>query len=254
MMQDLQIDQVRCSKPKKMENTYVCQLYLGDTPKTKLSLSFQNSKIIQVKHAFQQGDYIVYMKNKKMHDILYDLNTYIVDYTRKHCSDWFGNNMNPELLEDYFSNPLFYMKNHGDVIKLKCVGSPNINEFVEKTVDLSLTITNLRFFKQKFMYECRIEAVALVGSGDVLNTDVEDIDDEDLPQPTEDEINILREEFKQILSTKRNNMESRQEELQSEMYGLNSRLFTADKFLSILEKENIKLEEILEIGDQLDDF
>lgn len=267
-MQELPpLDQIKCTKPRKYDNTYVCQLFVGDAPtdntkRKTLTLSFKGSKIIQMKHAFQPGDYTIYIKNRKMHDLLYDLNTFIVEYTRKHCSDWFGNNMNPELLEDYFSNPLFYMKNHGDIIKLKCVGSPNLNEFVEmdKPVDLEITIANIRFYKQKFMYECKVEACtesALDIKTIAIEDDVEDVDasdEEDIPQPTADEINILREEFKQILRNKRNKLVDREEELDSELTHVRSRVTAADKFLSILDKENINLEKILEIGDQLDDF
>jgi hypothetical protein len=249
------IEQVRCTKPKRSDNTYVCQVHVGDS-KTKLQISFNNSKIIQVKHAFQPGDFTIYMKNRKMHDFLYDLNNYIIDYTRRNCSDWFGNSMNPELLEDYFSNPLVYMKNYGDVIKLKCINSPNINEFIDKTCDLSISICNIRFYKQKFMYECKVDSV-LVSHPDItsignLSDDFDD--DEDLPEPTADELDTLRQEYTQILIEKQKNLQNEMIKLEENINNVSNSLTVLDKYLDILEKENVTVEEIYKIGTEIEEL
>lgn len=251
------IDKIKCTKPKKVENTYVCQIQsTAGAGTNKLVIPFNNSKIIQIKHAFQPGDYMIYIKNKQMRDYLYDLNTYIVDYTRKHCSEWFGNNMNPELLEDYFSNPLVYVKNHGDIIKLKCINSPNINDLVDKVADLEICITNLRFYKQKFMYECKVLS-ATASYADIKTVALTDDfdDEEDLPEPSEDEINILREDYYDILGKKLQVLQMSKATLEEDLANVVDSLAKVNEYLYLMDSQkNIPLQKILEIGSQLEDL
>ena len=116
---------VEFSKPKKIDgNTYICQLFQSKQP---LKILFEKSTIISstnltnistLKH---NNEYTLILKNKSMYDFIFDLNTHIVDTVKKNYQTWFVSNMNPDFIDDYYSNPLFYNKVHGDLIKLKCI-------------------------------------------------------------------------------------------------------------------------------------
>lgn len=243
---DINIDQIRCSKPRKNDNTYVCQMYvdIGDNKRENLTLPFESSKITHIKHAYQPGDYMLYVKNKGMHDMIYDISNYIIEYVKRHCSEWFGNNMNPELLDDYFSNPLIYTKDHGEIIRLKCINSPNINEYIDKCSNIYITLCNLRFYKQKFTIECKVEDIQPGSKGFILEDKMDDDDllfesDEDIPEPPPDVIKNIKESYELLISSKQKETRAKIEEFTTKLNTLNS---IQNKFQMCADyKEIIKL-------------
>lgn len=263
---DINIDQIRCSKPRKTENTYVCQIYVDvDNKKEKLTLPFEASKITHIKHAYQPGDYILHIKNKGMYDIIYDISNYIIDYVKKNCSEWFGNNMNPELLEDYYSNPLFYTKDHGDIIRLKCINSPNINEYIDqkKLTNIYITFCNLRFYKQKFMIECKVEDIkpsnnkkeqVLLDSTKTEDDEFNLFDsDEDIPEPEPEIINNIKETYEIKINETLQNYKIKIDDLEKEIKSSNKKVDELDSILKEL-KESKDYKEIQKLCNQIEEL
>jgi hypothetical protein len=127
---------------------------------------------------------------------VFDLNTFIVETVKDKSPAWFNNNLNVDLVEDYYTNTLVYDKKHGDVIRLKCVGDDNVlQQLIMQKANVTIGFDNLRFYKQKFILECHIESVEQVEyvSEPGLN-DVEDECEEDVPCPSEEDIKEIKEE------------------------------------------------------------
>ena len=143
------------NKPKKSDKgTYICPIRGDGDAIFKFDL--ENSKIIRLKYlTLTDDEFYVYIQNKSCFDFMYDLNQKIIEIVKSNCGDWFKNNMNVDLIDEYYTNTLVYDKKYGDLIKLKCVGGVSFFE-VEKTYDLSVSLQHLRFYKQKFTLECSI--------------------------------------------------------------------------------------------------
>jgi hypothetical protein len=240
---------VEFSKPKKIDgNTYICQLTQSKQP---LKILFEKSTIISLKHNKDEtNEYTLVLKNKSMYDFIFDLNTHIVDTVRKNYQNWFVSNMNPEFIDDYYSNPLFYNKTHGDLIKLKCIDgrSSELTKSINSRCDINITFKNLRFYKQKFILEC------IVNSCDISDNKYELIDDsdtesishseEEFPEPEPDEIIKIKNTYLKKLY---NSVET----IETEVKELENKKGIYISFISNLELSD-GFKEIVKLCDQIE--
>ena len=188
------------SKPKKSDNSYLCSLYYK-TKSQKPSINIPSAILVGTKPLPQRNEFFLYIKSKTCNDFFYDLNNHIIDVVKEKCAAWFNNNINPDLIEDLYTNTLIYDRKYGDVIKLKCVGNQEhfLNSLVDQKVDVTVVLNHLRFYKQKFVMECDItscepKGCTIVGEEDDHNMHTSIFEDE-LPSPTYEDIARIKQEY-----------------------------------------------------------
>ena len=121
----MNVNHIEFSQPKKIDgNTYVCQLSDKKNSKKPITISFNDSKVISLKR--NTSDYLLTFKNRGMNNFMDDLNSHIIETVKRNYQTWFVSNMNPELIDDYYSTTLAYNKEHGDIIKLRCINLSDI--------------------------------------------------------------------------------------------------------------------------------
>lgn len=197
---DLQVDKILISKPRKSEHTYICPIYY-ESKKEELALTFEHATIISIKPLQQRNETFIYMKCKTRNNLMYDINTHIVDVVKEKSIQWFNNNMNTELIEDYYTNTLVYDKTHGDVIRLKVIGDESVlKEIVGTKVSITCVFEQLRIYKQKFVLECHVTNVTPSPQSNceiAIASDIEDVADtyeDDVPSPNEEDIKRIKDE------------------------------------------------------------
>jgi len=167
--------------------------------KQKFSYTFHNAVITSIKPLQQRDENFIFIKCRSANNFMYDLNNAIVDTVKKNSLEWFNNNMNLELIDDYFTSTLVYEKGHGDVIRLKCIGDDDkLKTYIDKPSDITVVFDQIRFYKQKFVLECSITDVTeepALQFADLEDDIVHDTEYEESPHPTPDDVKAMREEF-----------------------------------------------------------
>ncbi len=182
-MSSTDLNNLIINKPKKSNGTYVCYI---DQP---FKLVLNNSQLVYIKENTDDSQF-VFLKNKQLFDYFCDLNDYIINVVKKNCGKWFNTNMNPDSIDDYFTNTIVYDKTHGDLIKLKITGEDKIDkDLLNQKLNVTLTANNLRFYKQKFVLETLLDSheitcdiIDFSSDDEVLS---EEEDDEPLPSASE---------------------------------------------------------------------
>jgi hypothetical protein len=199
----MNVNHIEFSQPKKIDgNTYVCQLFEKKNSKKPIAISFNDSKVISFKK--NTSDYILTFKNRGMNNFMDDLNSYIIENVKKNYQTWFVSNMNPELIDDYYSTTLAYNKEHGEIIKLRCINA-NHSEILESAIEqkqkanITVTFRNLRFYKQKFVLECIVDQCDIHDNKyDLIEDTIDDISDEheqEFPEPDPEEIRTIKNNY-----------------------------------------------------------
>lgn len=207
MIASLTDHEIVINKPKKSENgTYICSI---TKHKKKLMLTLENALIVETK--IKDNQQFIYIKCKDQNDNMCDINNEVIQIVKSKCGEWFNNNMNTELIEDYFVNTLTYNKKHGDLIQLKYINNIDIKE--NKRYDLHVILQQLRFYKQKFVIECNIESIEQV---DIFTNDDDDFFEEDeIPMPSYEEIKIIKDSLLKQLESKLNPLQTELESIKS---------------------------------------
>jgi hypothetical protein len=222
MNEEVDTENIIISKPKKSNGSYTSQISYNSKGE-KLTVVMPNASLIKTKPLQQRNESMIYFKCKEAIDVICDINAYVIDNVKENSKTWFNTDMNIELIDDYFTNTLIYDKKYGDIIRLKIIGDEKlVDEFIGKTVDIEITFTQLRFYKQKFVIECVINNIKetcflLEESQDDLEY-LEDLkDQEDIPAPTFEDINNIINEtldlIEQSLKTLNNDKKSIQEKI-----------------------------------------
>lgn len=185
------------AKPRKCESTYTCQIYQSTKP-NKFLQNFRNAVILSTKPLQNRNEFLMYLKCRKANDFMCDLNAQILQVVKENSPIWFNNNMNTDLVEDYYTNTLIYDKQHGDIIKLKFVGDEDdVTKFIMKKVDLTISFDNLRFYKQKFVLECSVDTIAYDEDlfVDAVDESGDEGEEEEEPGPNGDDISEIKREY-----------------------------------------------------------
>lgn len=180
--------------PKKRENgSFLGNIYLEEK-NNRFILLLPKSLVISNKYIDESSSYI-YIKNTKFNNTMYDINNTIINIVKSKCNEWFKNSLNPSLIEEYYTNTIIYDRKHGDLLRLKCIDYDN-NIENEKYQSLTITLLNIRFYKQKFVIEWKVQ---LVNENDILS-DVDtlsliDDNDEDIALPDIEDMNNIKKDY-----------------------------------------------------------
>ena len=242
---DITFDKIIISKPRRIENTYICPIFYNQK-KESLQITFTNMVIIEIKPLKNRNEFILYCKNKNYNNFLFDLSTFIINQVKEKSVIWFKNDHLIDLIDDYYTSPLLYDKNHGDIIKFKCIGNENyIKDYIGKKTDINIQFTQLKFYKQKFLLEAEvINLHEVINNCDIIED--EDIDNnqlEETPEPDLEDINYIKREYIDISDKYLNELKIMLSEIESKIIDIENIK------LKLLNTNNIK--NIIPICDDL---
>lgn len=187
------------SKPKKQDNNYICPIYFAceESKKKKLEHSFTNSILIDIKRT-KTNENFIYIKSKHNNNYMFDLNEIIIDIVKDKSQQWFNNNMNVDLIDDYYTNTIVYNKQYGDIIKLKIIDDnfDILKEHLLKKIDIGIVFEHIKFYKQKFVVECTINNINFDDISDTIeNESIHSEQDIDIPSPSNEDILNIKSEY-----------------------------------------------------------
>lgn len=220
------MEHINITKPKRRENgTYAANIFVEE--KQRYVLHAPQSVIVGAKDISEAERYL-YIKNRKVNNEVCDLNKVIIDIVKENCDQWFKNAVNPDLIEEYYTNTIIYDRKYGDLIRLKVVDFEQEVPF-HKPVDVRLTLMSIRFYKQKFVIEWTLDHVE-ASSLDVHNLfDVEESEEEEVAAPLTEDMEAIREEYMAMLQRMKEDLvqqlqrvEARLEELDNVRQSLTS--------------------------------
>lgn len=217
MDQNATLVDLHITKPKKRENgTYAGSIFIQE--KERYRLNAPNSVIVGEKIISEAEKYI-FIKNRKINNAICDLNKAVIDIVKENCYSWFKNNINAELVDEYYTNTIVYDKKYGDLIRLKVVDLEH-EVPLNQPVHLQLDLVNIRFYKQKFVIEWVLQEVR-TSTLDVRSLfDVEESDsdtEEDIALPLSEDMVAICEEYKSILEEKKIKLMSEKESLEQKL-------------------------------------
>jgi hypothetical protein len=245
----MNVSRIEFSRPRKIDgSTYTCQLYeMIGREKQSISLVFPKSKILSLKSSSNNAstnESTLYFKCKDdLHKLMFDFNHHIIDVVKKNYQTWFVSNMSPEFIEEYFSNTLTYHKDHGQMIKLKCVGGFELipkNTSPSARYDINVVFNNLRFYKQKFVLECIIKGCEESDSKyELIDDDDSDMhcSDDELPEPEPEEVRKIKKVYLKKLKQQQDKLQKQLDEIESkkdEVYQLMTSLELSEQFCEIV--------------------
>lgn len=207
------VTELHIARPKKSDGTFVCAI------KSPFLLELQGT-LVHTKDT-NDGAQFAFFKCSKAHpyDHVYDLNSEIISQVKNNCSTWFNTNMNPELIDDYYTSTLIYDKTHGDLIKLKVLGEELFpSELLGSNLNVKLDAKQLRFYKQKFVLETAIDSYEV--ANDVIEFSEED--DED-PYPSPMELKEMKSELLAYYDHELDEVAAQQKELSDQLAKLESK-------------------------------
>ena len=180
---------IHALKPKKDGSTYFAQLL---HKKKEIRFTLDNV------HVFPQTSSSILIKHKQMFMYMADLSDHIIHVVKEHCEAWFNNNMDIELIEDYYVNPVKFHKVHGSVMKIKLVnGSIEFSDKNSIKANIVIVLKGLRFLKQKFSLEWEVREWSPSTTNDIEfdlleSDDLSTSEDEDLPEPIPDDVDAIK--------------------------------------------------------------
>ena len=191
----MNIDKVIISKPKKQDATYICPLSYN-TKQEALEIKIDKALVVSVKPLQTRNENMLTIKvNNKLVKTFADLNYHVLETVKNKSQLWFKNNLNIELVEDYFSNLVHFDKKYGDVLKLKIIGNDEqFKSFLGQNVSINIIAEHVRFYKQKFVIEFTIHDITVCKSTYALQESEAEEEEEDLPFPSCDVILNMKEE------------------------------------------------------------
>jgi hypothetical protein len=171
------VNELHIARPKKSDGTFICAI------KSPFLLEIQGT-LVHTKDTNDGAQFAFFKCSKATpYDYIYDLNTEIISQVKSNCSTWFNTNMNPELIDDYYTATLIYDKTHGDLIKLKVFGEELFtSDMLGANLNVKLDAKQLRFYKQKFVLETEIESYEVANE---LIEFSEEEEEEAYPSPME---------------------------------------------------------------------
>ena len=129
---------IHFTKPKKIDMlAYSCQLYQAVENKKKVVKKAYSNVLFLGMHR----ENIFLFKQNELRDFMEDLDEHIIQQVKQNYKDWFVSNMDPQLIDEYFSNNLLFKKPFGDIVKLQC--NTIFDEHVLKS-NQQYTMTNSR--------------------------------------------------------------------------------------------------------------
>uniref|UniRef100_A0A6C0BED8 Uncharacterized protein n=1 Tax=viral metagenome TaxID=1070528 RepID=A0A6C0BED8_9ZZZZ len=192
-MQFPSVSEIIISKPKKLMNTFLASMHYK-SKKLPLRFAVDSAMCIPI------SSDVVLVKNKNFMDFVADLNEHIISCVKSNCVEWFNNNMNLELIEEYYVNPLKYDKIYGSVVKLK----HDEGKLEKGKKNIIIDVVGLRFLKQKFSIEWTISSIEDVSDKiEFQSVDTDSIfssDLDDIPEPDPEELLEMKDKYNLLLT------------------------------------------------------
>jgi hypothetical protein len=230
---------LKIAKPKRHDNsTFLGEIYLQGTDKKTHKIVAKNVKVLNIKHV--EDDQYIYMKHKDVIKNMCEITSDVIESVKGNCDKWFKTILSEDLIEDYYINPIMYDKDKGRIIKLKVLNNLDVEQ-IPGYVDMNIELKYIKFYKQKFILEWNIILLndnAHEGGGDIECATDSETDDDDVPSPYNEELEILRQEYINRVKTKLSTLLKDQN-----MFEEN---------LRILEQEDISVSVLSRVCDDLD--
>lgn len=198
------VSDINISKPRKDGSTYFAQFTVAK--KNPVIIQLDAVSCITNKNT-------LYVKNKELMNYMVDLNEYIIDTVKQKCSSWFNSNMNTDLIDEYYVNPLRYDKVNGYLVKL---GDSLDKE--DGKYNLVLEVKGLRFLKQKFNLEWSVTEVTHAQDIEFAMDDEvsePDEEEEDIPEPIPDDVNDMKDKYITLVSDLHSKYKKQADDIQS---------------------------------------
>ena len=202
---------IHALKPKKDGTTYFAQLMT--TKKKEIKYKLENAICLPSSNASNT----IILKHKPMCVYMADLSDHIIGLVKDNCAAWFNNNMDIDLIEDYYVTPLKFHKQHGNIIKLKVQGSNMVNNDQEMKYNMTLVLKGLRFLKQKFSLEWEVRECERSLPNDLefdlLDSESITSEEEELPEPIPDDIDVMKQDIISRFTTVQGKVQSKMNDL-----------------------------------------
>lgn len=221
-------------KPKRASNGTYEGLIYKNSKKDLVKIRVEKAIIVDIKQN-KDNDYYLTLKQKSIAKDICVINEKIIDYVKENCGSWFKNNLSDDLIEDYFTSNILYDKDKGQLIRFKCTNDISVLS-TDTSVNIVLSLKLIRFYKQKFVVEWEVEEIEIIDNllfqSDIESDISEEINDDDIPTPDEEELSISLNESKTHYNQK-----------------LNDQLLSIQKqILSLTDKENILKEQVTKLN------
>ena len=150
----------------------------------------------------KNGHSILYLKTpKNAHDFFMDLDEHVIDTTKSHVTEWFGNRVRSTMINEFFTPSMFLNKSHGKMIKLHLITNELCDAIANtdsSSLELSLVLHGLCFKPKSFNMLWHVLRVAPSKAVQVEFHDDDDhyvsSDDENevVPTPTDEDVQQIR--------------------------------------------------------------
>lgn len=230
---------VQFTLPKKTDtNSYSCQLFIPENERRRVfKYDFKQVQVV----GFASRDTIILLKNQDLHNFMFSLNQHIINTVKNNYKTWFASQMDPELVDDYFSTTLTYDKAHGNVVKLQLRDSvsEDIKKYVGTKCKITINFNKLKFFKQKFFLECTIGSIGT----NPCEIKEEECDvgfgsDDEIPEPSIEDLENMRKtclaKLTQTLEVLKSSVKMTELRIKSAKRAKNS-----SEIISIMDKHDI---------------
>ncbi len=179
-------------KPKKDVGSYIGLIKNKDESEPSLKISGYCIGIQEEKRST-----ILYMKSSLLVDFLNTTKNEFCTIVKDNSKDWFGKQMDDELLNEYFLDNVVYDKKYGQVIRI-LLNSTNTEDLgiKHKYFEATLILKQIRFYKQKFQIEFNIENINTLSEDDHYD----EFDEDDVAMPPIDVVHDIKKEYLEKLS------------------------------------------------------
>lgn len=202
------VEQLIIQKAKKKEGYYICPIGCT-TIRNPFTVTFENATIINLRETSST----LIIKCKKMSQYMDELNERIMDIVRENSGSWFNSTIDDELIEEYYISTLQYDKKRGETLRLKVKNIDEIEtDIVQTSCSIELVLKYLKFYKQKFFPEFEVITLTPSSTQDALfcsdsehdekDSNFDDDDDEEVPKPTYEEVQTIKNDTLSKLTSK----------------------------------------------------
>jgi hypothetical protein len=192
----LELDKLNVLKPRKTDDSLFGKITYDDG---QLNMHIHNSQVIKhkkVKHLSKCYTVLFLKVPKNICKKIVDFDSVCIEQVKTNLGGWFTKALDENVIEEYYTSSIIVSKNDGFILKLKLQGDDDILD--NARYDIIIALKGLRFYKQRFIPEWEIVNIKPV-EDDFLNSLESDddpwqeelIEDEVIPEPTNEELQII---------------------------------------------------------------
>jgi len=221
-VQSLELSAIQISKPKRTDDSLFGKMTYNNQ---QLNIHFHNLHVLKhkkVKHLTKYYTVLFLKVPKFVCKKMIDFDNHCIDQVQTNISGWFAKALDENVIEEYYTTSVLLNKENAYVLKLKLQGADDILECGQH--DIVVSLKGLRFYKQRFIPEWELIAAQPI-ENDFLNSidsDEDNWEDEMLeqdivPEPDAEQVQIIFEALHQKISSQANMLEQTISQLQSKL-------------------------------------